>query len=313
MIHPRFPHRRRRWPALFGVLVLAIGVPALAQDNPPKTADDPVFDRYVDLSLLASAWEEKDVEVLTDIGLQLAEGERVLMRAHKGIGSDQVFAAALKVAAERKDKAGLARLTKVLIALKRGDLVAEAKRAKQLADASRTVDPALIVAVDATAPEAFMLLKDTLEAIGSAKIGQNAKGLDAIAKEVPKMTELTEPQRRALLKLAKEAQAQLPKDAKEVDPIAATLNKLAGESRRPGGGGSPSRPGGGSGRPGGGGGNPGRGPRGNAPRNRSTAGPHWHRQFSSRHNRYIYWDGDYGCWYIYDDGCGCYTILDDGD
>ena len=193
------------------------------------------------------------------------------MRAHKGIGSDQVFAAALKVAAERKDKAGLARLTNVLIALKRADLVAEASGAKQLADASRAVDPALIVSVEATSPEAFMLLKDTLEAIGSAKIGQNAKGLDAIAKEVPKMTELTESQRRALLRLAKEAQCNCPRmrrksirlrrhstssQANHAGPEAA-VRVLAGAALRAGGGGS--------GRPGGGG-NPGRSPRGNPPR-----------------------------------------------
>ena len=68
-------------PCCSGCFVLAIGVPALAQDSPLKTTDDPVFDRYVDLSLLASAWEEKNVEVLTDIGLQLAEGES---RPHAG-------------------------------------------------------------------------------------------------------------------------------------------------------------------------------------------------------------------------------------
>ena len=327
MMRTRLPLTSRRWPVLVGLLLLALGSPTLAQDSPSAAGDDPIFDRYVNLDLLASAWEDKNVDMLTDIGLEMAEGERVLMRAHKGITSDQVFAAALKVAAEQRDKAGLARLTKVLVALKRDDLVAEAKRAKQLADAGRAaLDPALVVAVDATSVEAFMLLKDTLEAIGSAKVGQNAKGLEAIVKEIPQMAELTEAQRRALLKMTREAQALLPKDAKEADPIADTLNKLASESRGPrggggrpsgGGGGRPSggggRPsGGGAGRPGGGGG-AGRGSRANAPRTRTTRGAHWQSRFSSRHNCYVYWDGDFGCWYIYDSGCSCYAIVDDPD
>src|SRR5690349_11388462 len=47
----------------------------------PAELTDPAFDKYVDISLLGRAWSSKDSALLTDIALQLAEGERVLMRA----------------------------------------------------------------------------------------------------------------------------------------------------------------------------------------------------------------------------------------
>ena len=269
---------------------------------------DPAYERYVDLALLSAAWEEKNAELLTDVALQLAEGERVLLRPHKGITSDQVFSAAVRVGAERKDKAILARLTKILTTLGKAELAAEAKLAGQLADKSRAFDPALNVPVEGTPVVVFLLLKDTVEAIKSTKVGRNTKGLEAIVKEIPKMTELSEAQRKALLKLAKEAQANLPKDAKEVDPIASALAKLSDESRKPGGGAG--KGGGGAGKGGGGKGGQGRA---NAPRRVSGIQGHWQRQFSNRYNRYIYWDSSYGCYYFYDEGCSCYLMLDDGD
>jgi hypothetical protein len=293
---------------------------------------DPAFERYLDLTLLSAAWEEKDAELLTDVALQLAEGERVLLRPHKGITSDQVFAAAVRVGAERKDKAILARLTKILTTLGKAELAAEAKLAVQLADKSRAFDPALNVPVEGTSVEVFLLLKDTVEAIRSTKLGRNAPGLEAIIKEIPKMTELSEGQRKALLKLAREAQAILPKDAKEVDPIAAALDKLSDESRKPGAGKGGGKGGGAKvggvkgggakvgGVKGGGakvGGTQGGGAKGggqaNAPKKVSGMQGHWQRHFSSRHSRYHYWDPIYGVYYYYDDACACYLRIDEDD
>ena len=326
----------RGWPVLLGLFLLALGSPAWAQDSPSASVSDPAYDRYIDLALLSAAWEEKDAELLTDVALQLAEGERVMLRPHKGITSDQVFAAAVRVGAERKDKAILARLSKILTTLGKQELAAEAKLAGQLADKSRAFDPALNVPVEGTSVEVFLLLKDTVEAIRSTKISRNAKGLEAIVKEIPKMTELAEAQRKALLKLAKEAQANLPKDAKEVDPIADALDKLSDESRKPGAGkGGGAKGGGGGGAKGGAtktggiktggtktGGTKTGGTKGGADGSQAKAGApakvsgmqgHWQRQFSNRHSRYHYWDPIYGVYYYYDEGCSCYLRNDDND
>src|SRR5437764_15129181 len=90
--------------AVLAGLLLAGIAPALAQER------DPAYDRFVDLDQLSTAWEQKDPELLTDIALQLLEGERVLLRPNKYITADQVFNLAIKVAADTKDTPALKRL-----------------------------------------------------------------------------------------------------------------------------------------------------------------------------------------------------------
>src|SRR5438034_1860067 len=106
------------WAVLLGFLLLA--APAWAQD--PPAVNDPAFDKYVDLDLLARAWNEKNAEMLTDIALQLVEGERVLLRPHKAVSADLVFAMAVKIAKEKYDNDNLKRLSKVLEASKKSEL-----------------------------------------------------------------------------------------------------------------------------------------------------------------------------------------------
>ena len=299
-----------RWCALLGLFLLAIIVPARAQDGPSTASSDAAFEKYVDLDVLGAAWTEKNAGLLTDIALQLAEGERVLLRPHRGISSDQVFIAAVKVGAERKDKAALARLVKTLTALNKADLAAQAKLAEQFADKSRAVDPALTVSVEGTSYVVFLLMKDTIEAIKSVKVGQNKKGIEVIVKEIPKMTELSDPQRKALLKFAKEAETSMPKGDKAVDPFVESLNKLSEESRA-------ARPGGGhrSGAHHPGGHHPGtRHPnRHNAPRSHQHHQAHWQRHFHHHHNRYHYYDPNFGAYYYYESSCSCYRIVEEGD
>src|SRR4051794_9036967 len=51
----------------------------------PKKLQDAAFDQYVDIQLMAHAVDALDAELLTDVGLQLAEGERILLRPHQGV------------------------------------------------------------------------------------------------------------------------------------------------------------------------------------------------------------------------------------
>lgn len=79
----------------------------------PSDLDDPAFARHVDLLLLGTAWDNHDAALMTDVGLQLAEGERILMRPHKAVKSEQVIELATYLAGARKDKPTLLRIKKV--------------------------------------------------------------------------------------------------------------------------------------------------------------------------------------------------------
>jgi hypothetical protein len=224
--------------------------PAVAQEAAVDVAtlpQDPAFDRYVDMDLLADAWEQKDASLLTDLALTMAEGERILQRPRRGIAASDVFGGAIKSAAELRDAPALARLTSVLGNLKRDDLLAQATTARRLASASRAMDPGLTVQADTATPAAFFAMKSTLEDIASAKIAGDRAELREISKDIADMPDLSEAQRRSLSRAATEALEVLPS---ENDPASSALNKLLGESRRGGGGGGRSS-GGGGGRSGG--------------------------------------------------------------
>jgi hypothetical protein len=57
----------------------------------PSELDDPAYRQYVDIRLLQQALKDSDSQLLTDVVLQLEEGERVLMRSHKAIPAVDVL------------------------------------------------------------------------------------------------------------------------------------------------------------------------------------------------------------------------------
>jgi len=63
---------------------------------PAAPVADPAFDAFVDPALFGRAWADTDPALLTDLGLQMAEGDARLMRPHKGITSDEVLGVAAK-------------------------------------------------------------------------------------------------------------------------------------------------------------------------------------------------------------------------
>src|SRR5690348_10316522 len=63
---------------------------AVSGQTPPSAANlaefsDPAFARYVDVYAAGRALLDGDAAALTDAALALAEGERVLLRQHKGL------------------------------------------------------------------------------------------------------------------------------------------------------------------------------------------------------------------------------------
>ena len=85
-------------------------------DQPDGGAVDPGdadFERFVRLNTLGAAWTQRDSEMMTDITLQLMEGERVLQRCHSAISSTEVGRAALWLASDNNDEPSRARLARV--------------------------------------------------------------------------------------------------------------------------------------------------------------------------------------------------------
>ena len=68
----------------------------------PSDLADPAFDRYVDLSLLGTAWDLGDASLMTDVALQHTEGQRVLMRPHRAIVPEKLLEVAARLAIEKR-------------------------------------------------------------------------------------------------------------------------------------------------------------------------------------------------------------------
>jgi hypothetical protein len=95
------------------------GIPACRQDT--------AFDQFVDLTYLGQAWQELSPSKLADCGLQLAEGERVLLREHKAITAQRVLSYAIQLAGQQGDGETLVRLAKASAVTGNADLGAVTK------------------------------------------------------------------------------------------------------------------------------------------------------------------------------------------
>lgn len=190
---------------------------------------DLVFDRYVDIHLVARAWKNLDAALLTDLALQLAEGERILHRPHKSaITSEKVFKLAAKAAAETKDKASLERLEKVAEAREDKELKTLVAAVRKTLGESRAADPAANVSVENVSAEQFAELRSTAREIKSLELAGDARGLEEMEKQLQESNRIDEGQKQYLLKLTAAARAAV---GEKTDPLAVTLKKLAGESR----------------------------------------------------------------------------------
>jgi len=166
--------------------------------------------------------------MLTDVALQLAEGERILMRSHKAISADKLLEIALRSATVKKDKATLDRLVKVIA--KHGDekLKTQLATANKLAGASRGSDPMAMVSVVETTPEQFAIYQNIIKQLQAAQIAGNRDALKDIEDALNGTNELSDKQREYLLKITSNARAEIPEGAHiEV------LDKLASAARGP--------------------------------------------------------------------------------
>jgi len=196
----------------------------------PEEVNDPAFNRYVDLGLLAQAWEEKDPTLLTDCALQLAEGERILLRSHKAFSADKLFELAIRAASQKNDSATLDRLAKAVEQRDNPALKAQIAAVSKLGGESRSADPMAMVSVEDMTPEGYASYYYLVRRIKAAQIGADRAALDALQETVKAPSDIGAPHREYLKKLIADALAEIPKDAKP-DPDVEMLDKLGSASR----------------------------------------------------------------------------------
>ena len=221
--------------AVAAVLV-CVSQAAWAEDKPAAAAPeaalalqgaqtDDLFEQYVSLSHLGSAWRNLDAAAMTDSALQFAEAERVLLRSHGSIKASQVFDLAIRVATEKGDKASLARLAKSFERSGDKDRLAQVNLAMQAAGTSRAVDPAL-TGGDVNSQ---LAIQNVQAEIQSACAAGSKSHLELIAKSLPDLP-VSEPQRVAMKRRIVEAEESLVENS-ETSPAVDELDRLGGVVR----------------------------------------------------------------------------------
>ena len=229
--------RTWNWAARMAVtaVLVCVSQAAWAEDKPtaaPEAAlalqgaqTDDLFEQYVSLAHLGSAWRNLDAAAMTDSALQFAEAERVLLRSHASIKASQVFDLAIRVATEKGDKASLARLAKSLERSGDKERLAQVNLAMQTAGTSRAVDPVLTegdVNVRST-------IQDVEAEIQSAKIAGSKEQLIAIEQTLADQN-MSETQRTALKRRITETIESLGSDSDEESAVA-VLDRMSGVVR----------------------------------------------------------------------------------
>jgi len=198
----------------------------------PEDLRDAAFDRYVDLYLLGKAWGGVDPVLLADCGLQLAEGERVLLRPHKALPAERVLALAVKAAADRHDTATLDRLAKAAERDGRNDLASQVASARKLAGAARAVDPTATVAVEEMTPNEYAVYQRWLLDLKAARLAGDGEALGKLEAELPALGGVSQERSEQLKKQLAEARASLPEKANpEAAALIRALDRLRAVSR----------------------------------------------------------------------------------
>jgi hypothetical protein len=191
----------------------------------PTDLDDLAFDRFVDLRLVARAWRTQEPGLLTDVGLQLAEGERVLLRLHKALDSGAVLELAAYLAAEHDDGATLARLDKAADGQDR-TWRARLKSAQELGARCRAHLPA-VRNIESLTPEGLMVHQAALRRIRTARLSGDLRAIEELDKEIDRRPEMTAHQQEHLDKVIEKAKSAVSKERTALRSTIQTMDRLS--------------------------------------------------------------------------------------
>jgi len=180
--------------------------PSRALPAPPPPLLDPAFGPQVEQNL-ARAVHDGNAGLLTDVALQLAEGQRVLLRPHKELPTTGVMRMACRLAAERGDKASLDRLAKAAQNCNDKQLTEAIHTARETASAGRSPQPALVASVLDMPAETFALYRACLQDIRAARLADDKPLLKALTEAVRELPLLSQAQKDCLAGEAKPSPA----------------------------------------------------------------------------------------------------------
>jgi len=192
---------------------------------------DAAFMQYVSPDLLVEAFDSLDSGLMTDVALQLAEGERVLLREHAAGGAMDMFALALKVATEHDDKASLERIAKAAEIHGNKELAGQVAVASKVAGASRAADDSPKLSAAQTSPDEFAAYADLLQSIKAAGLLGDVEALQEFEGNVDSFEGLTDAQKAFLKKTAIETREGAAASGADQNRIAATMRKLESTTR----------------------------------------------------------------------------------
>jgi hypothetical protein len=193
-----------------------------------ELAADPAFDRYFDRALLTQGLEEGDASLVADAALQLAEGERVLLRTHRSLNARDVARVALKLAAAKADAKTVARLKAFADRAEDAAFKTEVAAVEKLASAARSVDPSLVVSVETTPAEHVEILRSLTDEVTTAALLGNKDCLLGIEESLPYINSLTDAQRGFLKSSVSSALKDLAKPTATTDALRDLLHAQRG-------------------------------------------------------------------------------------
>ena len=184
---------------------------------------------YVSPTLLGRAYRDVDPALLTDVALQLAEGERILLRSRKGITAAQALQLAVKAAGDKQHKASLERLIRFAEERKDQALAAQIAAAQKLAAASRGATACLMLPVERRRHPGIPAIRYCVQKIDRAKLTGDARCLEALEKDLD--TCIPERFWDDTRKRIGEARGTIPKNGDINEPLIGFLSRLAATSR----------------------------------------------------------------------------------
>jgi hypothetical protein len=179
---------------------------------PPDLHDKP-YDRFADVLLLAEAWDYHDAALMLDVGLQLVEGERVLLRPHKAFDSGKILVLAAHVAGDRRDQATLDRLGKFAAARKDVGLNAALHEARRVAAEAPSEADRLGETLEDITPETLKIHQAALRKIRALRLAGDSNQIEEFDKHVDRIPALHAGQQNHLDQEVAWARSHMAKDS----------------------------------------------------------------------------------------------------
>jgi len=191
---------------------------------------DPAFEQYVDVRLLRQARREMDPALLTDVALQLAQGEQRLLRSHKLVTADALLKLAFDWATHFGDTTTLRRLRTTAAQLNKPDLLSYIEARTKLDADSRDNAEFPAIAVDSMTPAEFGAVRDLLRIWRDASLLKDHATLAELRDSI-ESGQLTKAQRDYLRTVMGARPMSPGQHTQQEQETADVLNKLGADGR----------------------------------------------------------------------------------